>query len=358
VLLSNARLIFMPPKPNSSVTLLDVAKALGLSRATVSLVLRESPVVAKATRERVLAAFKEMGYVYNRSAAGMRNKRSNTVAVIVNDLANTRFTVLVRSIESMLSRHGFVTLLGNSDESVDKQLRFLETVRQYNIDGIMMCPADATSVEDMNRFLSWRIPLVCVARHVEGAEVDYVGSDSKRGMAMATQHLISLGHTRIALLGGHERSSLGRERLAGYLSALEAAGIKRDDRLIAPQRQGQPLQSEGKRLIAAQLRMKNPPTAAVCHNDAVAFGVILGLRALNLEAGRDFGVVGFDDVPEAALWEPPLTTVGSQLEQVGQWAAELMLSRINDPVRLPTRIAMAPTLVVRESCGPARRLQA
>lgn len=343
-------------KSNSPVTLLDVAKAVGVSRATVSLVLRESPVVAKATRERVLAAFKEMGYVYNRSAANMRSRRSNTVAVIVNDLANTRFSMLVRSIESMLSRHGFTTLLGNSDESVEKQRRFLETVRQYNIDGIMICPADATSAEDMNQILSWKIPCICVSRHVKGVEADYVGSDNKRGMALATQHLISLGHTRIAMLGGHERSSMGRERLEGYLSALEAAGIKRDDRLIAPQRQGHSLQSEGKRLIAAQLRMKNPPTAAVCHNDAVAFGVIMGLRSLNLEAGRDFGVVGFDDVPEAALWEPTLTTVGSQLEQVGQWAAELMISRMNDPVRLPTRIEVTPTLVVRESCGSGRRV--
>lgn len=335
-------------KPGSPVTLLDIANDLGLSRATVSLVLRNSPRISEATRERVLEAFKRKGYVYNRHAAGMRGNRTQTVGVVVNDLGNPYFTMLVRAIEATLSTQGFITLLGNTDESLERQTRFLATVRQHNIDGLIVCPTESTDLAQMRQLLAWGIPCVFASRYIAGLEADYVGVDNRRGMALGTSHLVSLGHRRIAMIGGIVGASTGRDRIEGYREALRAAKIKLDQRLIVPS----PLtRDEGKRIIGELLQLKNPPTAAVCGNDTIAFGVMLGLIAHGLKPGRDFGVVGFDDVPEAALWEPPLTSVQVRQDDIGKAAAELLLKRMDTPSRTPTRIVSQPSLVVRESCG-------
>ncbi|MDR5835613.1 LacI family DNA-binding transcriptional regulator [Caballeronia sp. LZ034LL] len=335
-------------KPGSPVTLLDIANELGLSRATVSLVLRNSPRISEATRERVLEAFKRQGYVYNRHAAGMRSNQTHTVGVVVNDLANPYFTMLVRAIEASLSTQGFMTLLGNTDESLDRQSRFLETVRQHNIDGLIVCPTESTTATQMRQVLAWGIPCVFASRYVSGLQADYVGVDNRRGMALATSHLIGLGHKRIAMIGGIMRASTGSDRAEGYREALQAAKIKFDERLLVPS----PLtRYDGKRIITELLRLKNPPTAVVCGNDIVAFGVMLGLRAHGIEPGRDFGVVGFDDVPEAALWEPPLTTVQVLQDEIGQSAADLLLKRMTEPSRTATRILSDPVLIIRGTCG-------
>lgn len=338
------------PRPRSkpAVTLLDVAGHVGVSRATVSLVLRNSPRVAAETRDRVLEAFEQLGYVYNRHAASMRSNSTQTVAVVVNDITNPYFSTLIRAIEATLGRQGFVTFLGNSDESAERQTWFLETVRQHNIDGIVICPAETTTAADVRRVLAWRIPVVFASRYVQGVDVDYVGVDNHRGMALATSHVIGLGHRRIAMVGGHSRSSTGRERQTGYLEALEKARIRRDERLIVPSRL---TREEGKRIICELLRQKNPPTAAVCGNDVIAFGVMLGLRSMGLEPGRDFAVVGFDDIPEAALWEPALTTVQVPQDRIGRHAAELLLQRISDGPARPARVVVEPSLVVRKTCG-------
>lgn len=333
------------------MTLLDVANHLGISRATVSLVLRNSPRVAADTRQRVLEAFEQLGYVYNRHAASMRSNSTQTVAVVVNDITNPYFSTLIRSIEASLGRQGFVTFLGNSDESVERQSWFLETVRQHGIDGIVICPAETTTAADVRRVLAWRIPVVFASRYVAGVEVDYVGLDNHRGMALATSHLVGLGHKRIAMIGGQSRSSTGRDRHTGYLEALEKARIRHDERIVVPARL---TREDGKRIILDLLGQKNPPTAAVCGNDVIAFGVMLGLRAMGMEPGRDFAVVGFDDVPEASLWEPALTTVQVPQDRIGETAAELLLQRITNGPARPTRVVMEPSLVIRRTCGALR----
>ncbi len=327
-----------------SVTLLDVAQHLGLSRATVSLVLRDSPLVAADTRQRVLDAFKELGYVYNRHAAGMRSRRTQTVAIVVNDITNPYFSTLVSAIEATLNAEGFVTFVSNSDESVERQHWFLQTVRTHNIDGIVIVPAEGTTEADLREVLSWGIPCVLASRYVPGVQIDYASTDNTQGMALATAHLIGLKHKRIAMIGGLTRSSTGHDRQAGYLAALEAAGLRPQPRLIVPARL---TREEGKRIVQELLRQPNPPTAAVCGNDVIAFGAMLGLRAMGVEPGRGFALVGFDDVPEAALWDPGLSTVRVVQPDIGRAAAELLLQRIKDGSRPTTQQLTEPLLIVR-----------
>jgi LacI family transcriptional regulator len=339
----------MPNHDDSgNVTLLDVARHLGVSRATVSLVLRNSPSVAEKTRKRVLQGIDELGYVYNRSAASMRSKQSKTIGVVINDITNPYFSTLIRSIERTLNRHGFITFISNSDESVERQSWFFKTIRQHNIDGIIICPAEDSKPSDFQAIIDWKIPCVFASRYIPNLEADYVGTDNHLGAKTATEHLIHLGHKRIAMIGGLTRSSTGRDRLNGYLDALSCAGVKRDEKLIFPA----PLtRDEGKRIISNLLKLKNPPTAAVCGNDVIAFGVMLGLQAKNIQVGKDFSLIGFDDVPEAALWEPALSTVQIQQDAIGEAAADLLIKRLSDKNKPVSRVIVNPTLLLRKTCG-------
>jgi LacI family transcriptional regulator len=323
------------------VTLVDVARHVGVSRATVSLVLRDSPLVAPATRARVRAGLAALGYVYNRRAASLRSRRTHTVGVVVNDITNPYFATMIRSLEATLNRRGYIAFLSNSDESVERQAWFLEVAREHDIEGMVVCPAEGTTASAFRPVLDWGIPCVFASRHVPGLDVDCVGPDNRRGMELATGHLIALGHRRIALIGGNLLSSTGADRQAGYLAALEAAKIRRED---------------GRRIVTDLLRAKRPPTAAVCGNDIVAFGAMLGLRAAGKEPGRDFAVMGCDDIPEASLWVPPLSTIRIRQDAIGEAAAELLLERLAEPTRPVARVVVEPSLVIRRSCGsPAAR---
>ena len=335
------------------VTLRDVARHASVSRATASLVLRGSPLVAAPTRERVLGVMNDLGYVYHRGAASLRTQRSRTVGLIVPDVANPFFAELTLGVETELDAANHLVLLGNTAEAIDKQQRLLAAAREYNADGILCCPAVGTAPETIDGLRRQRLPVVLFVRYLPGLQVDYVGADNVLGAELGTAHLIALGHRRIAFVGGAETSSARADRLCGYRTALARHDLPLDDALCvtsAPTRDG------GYSAIRALLARRDPPSAALCYNDVVAFGVVLGARAAGLTVGRDLAVVGFDDIAEAALWRPALTTLASAPRHLGAVAARLLLDRIADPNGVPRRVILTPTLVVRESCGaPARQ---
>src|SRR6266516_676081 len=181
-----------------SVTLVEVARDAGVSRATASLVLRGSDLVADETRERVLASMRKLGYVYHRGAASLRTQHSQTVGLIVPDVTNPFFAEMTVGIEARLDQARHVVLLGNTAETLNKQERLLAMMQEYRADGVLLCPATGTSAEMIVRLRQWRLPFVLFVRYVEGVDADYVGADNIRGAELATEHLISLGHQRIA----------------------------------------------------------------------------------------------------------------------------------------------------------------
>jgi LacI family transcriptional regulator len=330
------------------LTLRDLARHAGVSPATVSLVLRKSPLVAETTRERVLESMRTLGYVYNRGAASLRTQRTHTVGVAINELHNPYFAELTAAIERALTRIGQTVFLSNSAEDPAHQDRFIDTMREYNADGLIICPAEGTTPESLKRIADFGVPCVQISRYVKGVSLDFAGNDHRKGTYLATEHLISLGHRRIAMIGGTDRVSTGFDRHQGYLDALKAHGLKPDPALIV---RCPGTREDGAEAIAALLKGKAPPTAAVCYNDIVAFGVMLGLRQRGIEAGKDFAVAGCDDVKEAALWTPALTSVSIDTATMGVAAAELLVRRIGD-IRAPRReIVLEPTLVVRASSG-------
>jgi len=341
-----------PETPPARLTLRDLAEHAKVSPATVSLVLRKSPLVAEATRKRVLETMRDLGYVYNRGAASLRTQRTQTVGVSMNELVNPYFAELTAAIERALTKVGRTVFLSNANEDPARQDEFIETMREYNADGLVVCPVQGSEPASLARLRKLGMPCVLISRNLPGSGLDYAGSDHRRGMFLAAEHLISLGHRRIAFIGGTQRTSTGTERREGYLQALAAYDIAEDPALMQP---GPPTRNFGFDAIKRLLAQKKPPTGAVCFNDVIAFGVMLGLRQQGIEPGRDFAVVGYDDLQEAALWTPALTTVAVQSTQIGEAAAQLLLDRMENFEAPRREVVLQPNLVVRESSGPPRR---
>ncbi|WP_110684835.1 LacI family DNA-binding transcriptional regulator [Salinicola aestuarinus] len=331
---------------HTRVTLKEIAAHAGVSRSTVSLVMQESPLVAETTRQRVRESAETLGYVYNRGAATLRSARTATVGVIVHDVANPFFGALVAGIDEVLEPAGYVPFLANSDDSQERQARFLSRLREQRVDALLLCPAEHTPAALIDQLGEWQLPCVQIMRHVGETPLgDYVGADIRRGVGEAVAHLVTLGHRRIALLAGESDHSADRERLDGYRQAMRAAEL--DANLMLSR--GGLSRRAGRERTLALFAQTPAPTALICHNDLVALGALLALRHLGLHPGIDCAVVGIDDVEEATLTEPALTSIATQPRACGRAAAELALTRIASPLGAPRQIVLPATLHVRET---------
>ncbi|WP_111646670.1 LacI family DNA-binding transcriptional regulator [Paranoxybacillus vitaminiphilus] len=337
----------MTRKKRARVTLEQVANHAGVSRATASLVVRGSPHISKETREKVLNSMKELGYIYDRVAANLRSQRSSTVGLIITEIGNPFFSELLVGVHEALDKEGYTVILGTTFDSPSKQDALLSTMLEYRVGGVIMSPVPGCSVDMVERLKQWEIPVVLVAREMpSGEQFDYIGIDNVAGGRLVTEHLIQQGHRRIAFLGGFSGSSAWRDRKKGYCQAFHQAGLEIDESLIieAPAtRQG------GINAIKQALQHPNPPTAAFGYNDIVAFGVMLGLKEAGMIPGRDFAVVGFDNIQESSMFNPPLTTVSAFPQLIGTYAADILHQRMNGDAGEAKRLILQPELVVRES---------
>jgi LacI family transcriptional regulator len=330
------------------VTVIDIAHAAGVSKSTVSLVLQGSSLVNEATRAKVNAVIRELGYVYNRGAANLRQAKSKIVGIVVNDLTNSFFAELAVGVDMVVQSAGYVQFLSNTGESIDRQREVVASMREHGISGLIVSPARGTEAADFKSLTNAGIPVVIVVRNIPGAKVSSLVSDNFAGASAAVEHLAGLGHRRIAFMGGFANTAVFVERVGGYRDALAKAGIVFDDDLVvatAPSRAG------GVEAVGRAMLLAHKPTAAVCFNDAVAFGICDGLRARRLEPGVDFAVVGFDDVIEAETAVPALTTIAVDPQGMGRRAAQLLLKQINSGKVEAEAIVSAVRLVVRQSSG-------
>jgi LacI family transcriptional regulator len=332
-------------------TIRDVARAAGVSKSTVSLVLTGSPLVRAPTRDRVTAAAAALGYVYDRGAARMRGHGSPIVGMVINDLANPFYTELAIGIERACQAESVVPFLANTAENPVRQAQVIRTMREHGAAGLILAPAldsDAAQVDA----LTGDTPVVFAMRRLRGARGSAVVPDNREGARLATAHLIALGHRRIAFLGGLPGMSVRGERHAGYADALRAAGIPADPALVAEAR---PSREGGRAALAQVLAAAEPPTACLAYNDVVAIGAMHALAERGRVPGRDFAVVGFDDIAEARQTVPPLTSVAVDGEGLGERAARLLLRRIAQPASKDEIVVGAVQLVVRRSCGAMGR---
>ena len=334
--------------PQSRVTLLDIASDAGVSRATVSLVLRNVPSVATSTRKRVLQSIDRLGYVYHRGAASLRTQRSHAIGLIVSDITNPFFAEIIVSIEDWLGTAGLVTILGNTSENPEKQQRLLRSMSEYPADGILICSTQGSDKGTGN--LEGRLPpIVAFTRPISG--FDYAGVDNVAGSELAIDHLSALGHRHIALIGGPSQLSSAQQRFLGYRQGLEKNGLPFQPDLFVEQA---PTRKGGFQGLMTALSLSPTPTAAVCFNDVVALGAIEALRAAGKQPGIDFSIVGFNNIADAQFGN--LTTVDTSPAKIGEAAADLLLHRIKEPNAPLRQVILTPRLVIRESTAraPAR----
>jgi LacI family transcriptional regulator len=328
-------------------TVKDIARHAGVSPATVSLVLRNSPLVAKTTRTRIEASIAALGYVYDRAAANLRGRLTHSIGLIVCEITNPFYSVLTAGIDDALDRLGWVAFLANTAESPLRQDRFIERMREHRVDGLLLSPAEGTDPAIIERLQRYGLPFVQILRRIGRQNVDHVGADFGLGMTLAAEHLIRLGHKRIAFVGPGRHVSPAHDRMLAYRQTLQRYGLPKGPVVSClPTR-------EGGTQAVAELMLGKPgdPTAILCFNDVCALGVMLGLADRGLEVGRDVAVIGFDNIDEAAYSRPGLTTIDISAREIGEAAARLLVRRIAQPRGEPESVILPPRLIVRQSCG-------
>ena len=331
----------------------EIAEKLGISTATVSLALRDSPMIAAETRRLVRAAMAETGYVYNLAAASLRTGRTRIVGVSFHNIAHQFFAEMLIAIEETLTTAGAAVFINNHGEDAESFARFLESVAAYGADGLIVSPPPHVTAEAVRPIRERGVPVVYTSRHIRGDDVaDRVVNADVLAMRRVTGRLTGLGHRELVMLGGQPGTTVSEDRAAGFRAELAAAGIAWRDTLWL---QCRPRLMEGAEVARRALRMAPRPTGFVCFNDLVAFGAMNALRAAGFEPGRDVAVVGIGGTDEAAAFHPALTTVHDNPAKIGRMAAELLLKRIAVPEMAPQHLTLEPELVVRESCGAPRR---
>lgn len=335
-----------PHRRGERVTLNDVSARAGVSRSTASLVLRGSSKIPEVTRARVLEAMAELGYVYNRQAANMRQNQSMTIGLVATDIRNPYFAELTMAVEEAVHDAGYTLFMGYSRDSISRQEELLEAMLQRQVDGVLLLPAIGSTVENLGAISGKTgTPIVQVARYCSD-ELDYVGPDNRAAGAALATHLASLGCTSAALVGGPEGSSARRERIEGLEQSFERTAV----RFVASESVPTLNDADGGSMgTATVLDRGSIPDVIIAYSDAVAQGVYAELRRRNLEPGISLAVASFDDVPLAALQVPPLTSVATHATRVGQKASELLLSKLQDPDREPLHELVEVTVKVRAS---------
>lgn len=331
------------------VTLLDVAKVAGVSRATVSLVCRGSALVAEKTRLKVERAMAEVGYIYNRSAANLRSSLTNTVGLIIPEIANPVYSDLLTGVEDVLTPLGKAVFIADTNESAERQTHLLQRMLEMRVDGLIISSVGETATDALTQFARIGIPVVQVLRMIEDAPFDYAGTNNRLGTRRATEHLLDLGHRHIGFIGSATSPSVNQMRFQGFCDAVRNRNIPAENLPTATCRHSYgDAAAAAKRLISAP----TPPTALVCFNDLVAFGATLGLYELGLVPGRDVSLTGFDDIEAAANWRPPLTTMSIEARQIGRNAATLLTNRMKDPGLAICSVVSEAVLKKRETTAP------
>ena len=324
-------------------TIIDVAEHSGVSKSTVSLVLHASPLVRPTTRAAVEASMAALGYVYNRAAANLRSAHGGLVGLVINDLRNPFFTEFATSAQMTFAQRGYATVIANTDEDPETQDRVIRSMIEHGVAALLISPAYGGAPDAFDPILQAGAPAMQVLRRIDarGERFPFAAPDYVAGGRLATEHLLARGARRIAFVGGLADRPVTRERMSGYLAALEAAGL---EPIAFP---GRPARGFGRDaaavLIAARI------DAALCFSDMVALGLLTGLLAAGVRVGAEFRLVGFDDIEEAAMAWPQLSTVRCDVAAFGRTAAATMLRWLEAGERPPPVLHTPVELVLRET---------
>jgi LacI family transcriptional regulator len=335
------KLISMP-------TVLDVAKRAGVAPITVSRVINNSGYISQETRERVEAAVKELGYVPNTLARGLRSKRTRTLALVVTDITNPYFTLMARGVEDVAGASNYSVVYCNTDESEAKEEKYANLLAQRQVDGVLLVPS-CGNVKTIKFLLSNDITVVALDRRLSGVEIDSVRSDSLDGANRLINLLIGLGHKRIAMITGPVDVSTSIDRVTGYQRALAEADLGENELVYY----GEFNQESGYEFTKQAIMHLPKPTAIFGANNFITIGIIKALHDLKIEVPGDVSVVGFDDLPESMLVAPFLTVAAQPAYEMGRMATELLLKRVSGELSDGYQQLVLPTAIIeRGSTSP------
>ncbi|MFB7257300.1 LacI family DNA-binding transcriptional regulator [Streptomyces nojiriensis] len=337
----------------AKVTRDDVARLAGTSTAVVSYVINNGPrPVAPATRERVLAAIKELGYRPDRVAQAMASRRTDLIGMIVPDARQPFFAEMAHAVEQAAAERGKMVLVGNSDYRTEREVHYLRAFLGMRVSGLILV-SQGMSEQAASEIEAWDARVVLLHERPEAIDDVAVVTDDIGGAQLATRHLLEHGHEYVACIGGIENTpSVGdpvADHVEGWRRAMQEAGRSIEGRLIEA-----PYNRYDAYTVALEvLARPDRPTAIFCATDDQAIGVLRAARELRIDVPGDLAVAGFDDVKEAALTDPPLTTIASDRPAMARAAVDLVL---DDGLRVAgsrrERLKQFPSaLVVRRSCG-------
>jgi LacI family transcriptional regulator len=329
----------------SKITIVEVAEKAGVSLGTVSRVMNNDVHVAPETRERVSAVMREMGYVANRQARGLKGNRTNVIGVLVPDLGAGYIGEILHGIDTELALHQLDLMLFTTHRTAVKEANYVANMVQGMVDGLLVIlprnPADYTGTLTSRNF-----PFVLIDHQGTGNPCPAVGATNWQGAYNATEYLVKLGHTRIGFITGSMDLGAALDRLKGYKSALQVHHLPEDSQLIY---EGTFFQPDGYAGGSALLDLSDPPTAILASNDVMAMGAMDAIRERGLRIPEDVSIVGFDDIPQAAMVRPALTTVRQPLEQMGRLATQMLIDQLKNPEKEFGRIELPTELIVRDA---------
>ncbi|UCH27010.1 MAG: LacI family DNA-binding transcriptional regulator [Trueperaceae bacterium] len=329
------------------MTIYDVSRAAGVSYSTVSRVLNGFEHVKDSTRSRVLRVAEELGYVANQKARSLAGGKSRVIGLLVPVLDNGYISEIARGVDEALARSGYDLMLYTTHRVKSTEMMYAKAIASGLSEGLLLL-VPKVPAHYLELLRAQNFPHVLIDQQDEANRSATVETTNRQGAHDATRHLLSLGHRRIAFVSGSPELSPARERLDGYRKALGEAGIAFEPELVA---EGD-FQTEGGRSAALELlSLRKPPSAIFAANDLSAFGVMDAVRSVGLAIPDDISVVGFDDIPQASITYPKLTTVRQPLTEMGRVAVTLLLEQLHSPGSELESVVLKTELVNRESCG-------
>ena len=339
---------FMPRKPAGNPTIADVAREAGVGTMTVSRVVNGGRLVSTATAEHVRAAIEKLGYEPNEAARVLKGQAPRTIGLIVPDLADTFFSICAHAVQQMAAKHGYVTLLLASERDQDSEAKELAMMKSRNIAGILIVPSSAKSISQLRELRARGIPVVMLDRTFPGLDAGEVMVENREGTRKAIKHLIEHGHRGILCVGYDSEFNSISQRIEGYESAMNEAGLKpqfvvvKESAAVGPH-------------VLKRLRSARPPTALFTLNNVSTTQVLSMLQRENIRVPQQVAIIGFDDFELAPLLAVPLTAVRQPAAELGRSATRLVLdwvhSNPSESRSARARIVLPTELVIRRSCG-------
>jgi LacI family transcriptional regulator len=333
------------------VTAKDVAKRAGVSVAVVSYVINDGPrSVSPETQAKVEKVIKELGYFPNELARSLTRKQTATIGLMIPNLKNPVYPEIVESLENVCTASGYTVMLTGTGRDPAKEQKLAETLRSKQVDGVVILPSQEP-YPCLRIFQQVNIPMVVLEHDL--ADTHCIVVDDRRSGRLAMQHLLSLGHRRIALIERETLSPHGYWRGVGCREMLQESGIPLDPALVVKSKAGQ---AGGYAAMQQLLALPNPPTAVFTHNDMLAVGAIHAIFKAGLTVPADISVVGHDDTTIIDYLNPPLTTVKFPVTEMGRLAGQIILELVQQPDSLPAQTITLPVeLVVRASTAPPKK---